>query len=163
MPLAAIGIYLLFRAIPYISPKGLRADAFREVLNVFQVTMVAFMVLSRASRLSRGEPAHALPVNRSVLGAKRWACVFLVIGNYLGKVRENFFLGIRTPWTLASDEVSSRTNRVAGYCIHAGWSVDDRGERWRICSRPGLLPWLSWWHIPGVAFLPAVSAHRRFR
>lgn len=32
----------------------------------------------------------------------------------MGKVRKNFFIGIRTPWTLASDEVWSRTHRLGG-------------------------------------------------
>jgi uncharacterized membrane protein len=40
--------------------------------------------------------------------------MFMVIGNYFGKTRKNFFLGIRTPWTLASDEVWGRTHRLAG-------------------------------------------------
>ena len=41
--------------------------------------------------------------------------LFVVVGNYLGKVRRNFFVGIRTPWTLASDEVWARTHRVGGW------------------------------------------------
>jgi uncharacterized membrane protein len=40
--------------------------------------------------------------------------LFIVLGNYMGKVRKNFFIGIRTPWTLASDEVWSRTHRLGG-------------------------------------------------
>jgi uncharacterized membrane protein len=38
----------------------------------------------------------------------------VIIGNYLGRVRKNFFIGIRTPWTLASDEVWNRTHRIGG-------------------------------------------------
>ena len=40
--------------------------------------------------------------------------MFIVLGNYMGKVRKNFFIGIRTPWTLASDEVWNRTHRLGG-------------------------------------------------
>jgi uncharacterized membrane protein len=40
--------------------------------------------------------------------------LFVVIGNLLGKVTRNFFVGIRTPWTLASEEVWYRTHRLAG-------------------------------------------------
>ncbi|NGQ96575.1 DUF1648 domain-containing protein [Brevibacillus sp. SYP-B805] len=39
---------------------------------------------------------------------------WLVIGNYLGQVRSNYFIGIRTPWTLASDEVWRKTHRFSG-------------------------------------------------
>ena len=37
-----------------------------------------------------------------------------VLGNFLGKVTRNFFVGIRTPWTLASDEVWYKTHRLGG-------------------------------------------------
>jgi uncharacterized membrane protein len=39
----------------------------------------------------------------------------MVIGNYLGKVQPNWFLGVRTPWTLASELVWRKTNRTAGW------------------------------------------------
>lgn len=41
------------------------------------------------------------------------AALFLIIGNYLGNVRHNYFIGIRTPWTLASEEVWIKTHRFA--------------------------------------------------
>jgi uncharacterized membrane protein len=40
--------------------------------------------------------------------------MFIVIGNFLGKTRSNWFFGIRTPWTLASDRSWSRTHRLGG-------------------------------------------------
>jgi uncharacterized membrane protein len=39
----------------------------------------------------------------------------MVIGNFMGKFRKNFFVGIRTPWTLTSDVVWERTHRFAGW------------------------------------------------
>jgi uncharacterized membrane protein len=42
------------------------------------------------------------------------AVLFIVIGNYLGKVRSNTMFGIRTPWTLASELSWNRTHRVFG-------------------------------------------------
>ena len=38
----------------------------------------------------------------------------MIFGNVLGKVTRNFFVGIRTPWTLANEEVWYRTHRLAG-------------------------------------------------
>ena len=46
--------------------------------------------------------------------------LLLVIGNYMGKVRKNFFVGIRTPWTLASDEVWMRTHHLGGWLFVVG-------------------------------------------
>src|SRR5262249_43685722 len=40
--------------------------------------------------------------------------LLVVLGNFLGKVTRNFFVGIRTPWTLASEEVWFKTHRLGG-------------------------------------------------
>ena len=39
------------------------------------------------------------------------------IGNYLNKTEPNFFMGIRTPWTLADPEVWARTHRLGGWAF----------------------------------------------
>jgi uncharacterized membrane protein len=39
----------------------------------------------------------------------------MLLGNVLGKVQRNFFVGVRTPWTLASDRVWADTHRVAAW------------------------------------------------
>ena len=41
--------------------------------------------------------------------------LFIFIGNYLGKLQRNFWAGIRTPWTLASDLAWERTHRLGGW------------------------------------------------
>ncbi len=41
-------------------------------------------------------------------------------GNLLGKIRRNFFMGIRTPWTLASEQVWYATHRLAAKTVTAG-------------------------------------------
>ena len=40
--------------------------------------------------------------------------MFVVIGNFLGKTRSNWFMGIRTPWTLSSERSWTRTHRLGG-------------------------------------------------
>lgn len=46
-----------------------------------------------------------------------------VLGNYLGKLRRNRWIGIRTPWTLADDEVWLRTHRLGGRMFVAGGAL----------------------------------------
>jgi uncharacterized membrane protein len=112
MPLSAVFVFVIMKLIPVISPKGFRTDQFTGVLNIFMVTLVGFMsgvallVLLEAS----GRNVH---INEMIFAGV--GLLFIVIGNYLGKLRKNFFLGIRTPWTLASDEVWSRTHRLGGW------------------------------------------------
>ena len=43
--------------------------------------------------------------------------LFLFIGNELPKVKSNFFMGIRTPWALCSEENWRRTHRLGGKCF----------------------------------------------
>lgn len=111
LPLAVIFTFGLMKIIPAISPRGFRTEQFGSVLNIFTVSLTAFMagvamlVLLKAS----GRNVH---INEMIFGGL--GLLFIVMGNYLGKVRKNFFLGIRTPWTLASDEVWSRTHRLGG-------------------------------------------------
>ena len=50
-----------------------------------------------------------------LLGGIAVMCV--LVGNLMGKVRRNFFIGIRTPWTLASERVWYATHRFAGKSI----------------------------------------------
>jgi uncharacterized membrane protein len=72
-----------------------------------------------------------------------------VVGNFLGKMTRNFFAGIRTPWTLASEEVWHRTHRLAGKLfVLAGLVVAVAG----VAGVPGW-PLLA---VPGVAALIAV-------
>ncbi|MDH3304825.1 MAG: SdpI family protein [Gammaproteobacteria bacterium] len=112
MPIMAIFVFIIMKLIPVISPKGFRTDEFRGVVHIFTVTLVGFtaavalLILLAAS----GRDVH---MNEMVFAGT--GLLFIVVGNYLGKVRKNFFIGIRTPWTLASDEVWSRTHRLGGW------------------------------------------------
>lgn len=111
LPLAAIFVFVIMRLIPLISPKGFRTDNFMDVINIFTVTLVGFtsgiaiLVLLEASGID-------VRINETIFAGL--GLLFVVLGNYMGKVRKNFFIGIRTPWTLASDEVWSRTHRLGG-------------------------------------------------
>lgn len=111
LPLIAIGSWGLMKAIPYMSPKGFRTEKFTDVVQLFQVTIVAFMSLI-AVLVLLAAAGFDIRMNQLVFAAS--GVLLAVIGNYLTKVRKNFFIGIRTPWTLASDEVWNRTHRLGG-------------------------------------------------
>jgi uncharacterized membrane protein len=111
LPLSAILVFVVMRLIPVISPKGYRTESFANVVHIFQVAMVGFMSIVAILVLLAASGVN-VPMNESIFAML--GVMFMVIGNYLGKTRKNFFLGIRTPWTLASDEVWGRTHRLAG-------------------------------------------------
>ena len=111
LPLVMTGLYLLLLLLPRISPKGYRFESFRGVWEIVRTGILAFLffvhilVLLSATGV-RVEMDRAIPVGVGLL--------LVLLGNYLGKTTKNFFLGIRTPWTLASDEVWLRTHRLGG-------------------------------------------------
>ncbi|TDJ33558.1 MAG: SdpI family protein [Gammaproteobacteria bacterium] len=112
LPLVMLGTWLLFLALPAISPRGFRMSRFMGAYATIINTILAFLLLVSGTVLTAAM-GYAVEINRVVpIGI---GILFVVIGNYLGKTTRNFFLGIRTPWTLASDEVWRRTHRLAGW------------------------------------------------
>ena len=84
--------------------------------------------LEAAYAVNKGHFANVVPLDDAMRGKTRPAMVVLlaavglvlmVVGNYLGKVRSNFFFGIRTPWTLSSELSWNRTHRLAGRLLVA--------------------------------------------
>lgn len=111
-PVMTLGIYLLFKVLPAISPHGFRMDSFLHVVGIIKLTMVLFMFLVGVVVIlsARGASFDSTAIVLSGIGV-----LLLVLGSYMSKLRKNFFIGIRTPWTLASDEVWARTHRLGGW------------------------------------------------
>ena len=111
-PLTMLGIYLIFLILPVVSPHGFRISRFIKVYWIICTVTLGFLLVATvlALLMARG---ISVPLNR-VINASIGVLI-IVIGNLLGKVTKNFFVGIRTPWTLASDEVWLRTHRFAGW------------------------------------------------
>ena len=106
--------FLIFKLIPVISPRGFRTESFTGTLNILMVATVVFGSVIGVGVI-RAARDTSIDISNFVFVAV--GLLFIVLGNFLGKVRKNFFLGIRTPWTLASDEVWAKTHRLGGWCF----------------------------------------------
>ena len=53
-------------------------------------------------------------IDTTIIGVLLVGCMFLVVGNYMPKVKQSYTLGIKLPWTLNSEENWNRTHRFAG-------------------------------------------------
>lgn len=109
-PGGMLGVLVLFGLLRRLSPRDYEVDSFRPTYLYLMLVMEVllaylFAVLLWAALVG---PQDAL---RMVLGGV--GVLFMLIGNVLGKVRRNFFIGIRTPWTLASERVWYATHRLA--------------------------------------------------
>jgi uncharacterized membrane protein len=68
-------------------------------------------VKPRKSNVSRAALGRAASADRAILGGV--CLLFALLGNVMGKVRRNFFIGVRTPWALANERVWNATHRFA--------------------------------------------------
>ena len=108
--------YLLFLVIPRIDPKKF-ATTHEKVYNKIRVGMsVLFVALSFIIVYSAGGDA--------LKGIFFLACIIaglcIFLGNYFQAVKTNYFIGIRTPWTLHSEEVWRKTHHLTGRLLFFG-------------------------------------------
>ena len=103
-------IYLIFLAVPYIDPKkqiqkmGGKYDTLKFIITTFMSILALFIVYT-AKNQTLTDPDYIL------LGC---GVLFLILGNYFKTLKANYFIGIRTPWTLESESVWKQTHKLAG-------------------------------------------------
>jgi uncharacterized membrane protein len=116
-PAAATLVWLLVRFQARIDPR--RADVERSTATRMLLAEILVVFVAALEVLTLGV-ALGWPVD---FGRAMWPLVgllFVLLGNYMPRVRPNWFVGVRTPWTLASDAVWRDTHRLAGWAFVAG-------------------------------------------
>ena len=107
----------LFAALPWLSPKRFEVDSFRKTYLYIMVVMVGMIAYIYIFIVIAGLGAP-IDVSRAIEGS---ICLLIaLLGNVMGKVRRNFFVGIRTPWTIADERVWNATHRFAAKTLFAG-------------------------------------------
>jgi len=110
MPLITLGMMALFLIIPNIDPLKANIAQFRETFNVFIVLIIAFMLYIHGLTLAWSLGFTNFKMSAAMLPFM--GVLFIAIGVMLRKARRNFFIGIRTPWTLSSDSVWDKTHQL---------------------------------------------------
>ncbi|HEY3476696.1 MAG TPA: SdpI family protein [Anaerolineales bacterium] len=110
LPLITLGMILLFLVIPSIDPLKANIARFREEFNLFIVLMAGFMIYLYGLTLAWNLGYDNFRMSGAMLPAI--GLLFIFIGYMLRKAKRNFFIGIRTPWTLSSDRVWEETHRI---------------------------------------------------
>ncbi len=109
----ALGLALagLFVALPRIDPKranyALFGSTYWTVVNAVLIFVLGVDVLSLGKALG-------WPVDMNRVAALGTGGLFVLLGNLMTRMRPNWFMGIRTPWTLSSDTVWRKTHRLGG-------------------------------------------------
>ena len=117
MPLITLGMFLLFLVIPNIDPLKANIARFRETFNLFVALIVAFMLYIYALTLTWNLGYTNFKMSTSMLPAM--GLLFIFVGFMLRKAKRNFFIGIRTPWTLSSDTVWDKTHQLGSILFMA--------------------------------------------
>lgn len=107
-----LGLSILFRLLPRLDPREGNYERFREV---YWLVVNGILIWILALHIALLASAAGSPVSFEHVVALSSAVLLVVMGNSLGRVRPNWFLGIRTPWTLDNPEVWRRTHRVAAW------------------------------------------------
>ena len=110
MPVITLGMFLLFILIPNIDPLKANIAKFRDTFNLFITFITGFMVYVHALTLLWNLGYTNLGIGKAMLPVM--GLLFIVIGSLLRKAKRNWFIGIRTPWTLSSDRVWDETHRL---------------------------------------------------
>lgn len=114
--LTSVLIYLIFLVVPYIDPKkqiqkmGKKYDSLKLVLTTFMSVFALFILY--------------MTKNQSVANSNfillLCGILFIIFGNYFKTIKSNYFIGIRTPWTLENEHVWKETHKLAGKIWFAG-------------------------------------------
>jgi len=112
MPVVATGMLLLFLVIPSIDPLKANIQQFRATFNTFIVLTIAFMLYVHILTLIWNLGYTGFRMSGAMLPAM--GLLFIFLGALISKAKRNFFIGIRTPWTLSSDHVWDETHRLGG-------------------------------------------------
>lgn len=116
MPILSLALFVLFLLIPQIDPLKANVAKFQKYFDgfilVFELFFVYIYLLTIFWNLgSRFDMIAALMPALAIL--------FYYLGIMIGKAERNFFIGIRTPWTLSSDSVWNKTHQLGGKLFKA--------------------------------------------
>lgn len=111
MPLLNAGILLLLIWLPALDPRRKSYEKFESFYKIIQWVMVIFFTGVHVLILFS---AMGYQISIGLFVKLGIGILFMILGNYMGKVRSNWFVGIKNPWTLENEEVWVRTHRMAG-------------------------------------------------
>ncbi|MFH0977918.1 MAG: SdpI family protein [Candidatus Woesearchaeota archaeon] len=110
LPFLITGLWILFLVIPLIDPLKKNIKKFLAYYDLLVLVIILFLlyvyVLTIVWNLG-------ITYNMNALIVPAFAVLFLIMGFIMRKSRRNWFVGIRTPWTLSSDYVWKKTHTLA--------------------------------------------------
>lgn len=133
VPVLSVVLALLFVVLPRIDPKRANYSKFGPTWWTIVNAILILLALLHVAMLGK---ALGWAINLTRVAALGLGVILVVLGNLMTRIRPNWFMGIRTPWTLSSDTVWRKTHRfggiafvIAGVCVfgtalmNSGWAL----------------------------------------
>lgn len=111
MPIMSIALFLLFIFIPKIDPLKENIEKFRKYYDGFVVLMIAFLFYVYLLTVFWN---IGMKFDMTQVLTPAFAILFYYIGVLMENAKMNWFIGIRTPWTLSSEKVWDKTHKIGG-------------------------------------------------
>ena len=120
VPVLLVFMTVLFNVLPKVDPRRENYAKFFSSYWLIANAVILFLLLAHALIIASGL-GYGVRIDRLMpLGV---GLLFVFLGNYLTRVEPNWFIGIRTPWTLSSDTVWRKTHRTGGWLMVLGGFV----------------------------------------
>lgn len=104
-------LIILMGVLPKFDPKKESYSRFQKSYRIVNAALACFFLLLHIVTLAYN---LGVPVDVGRLVPIGVGVLFIVLGNYMPKIKPNYFIGIRTPWTLESEAVWNKTHRLGG-------------------------------------------------
>lgn len=111
MPFITLAMFVLFIIIPKIDPLKANIEKFRKYFDTFIILIIAFLFYLYILTIIWNS---GIEFNMIRLLAPAFGVIFYYAGVLIGKAKRNWFIGIRTPWTLSNEKVWDKTHKLGG-------------------------------------------------
>jgi uncharacterized membrane protein len=118
-PLMSIGIYVLLRGLLAAGPRLGGRQSMTANLKVAKIVLASIILFMLIIQLVTIAQSLGVGFDMTIVVMLALSLLFIFLGNYMGKIQRNFWMGIRTPWTITNAVVWERTHRLGGWLFVA--------------------------------------------
>ncbi|MDF2656757.1 MAG: putative integral rane protein [Bacillota bacterium] len=117
LPILNLFLYAMFLIMPTFDPKRVNYSKFESSYNVIRYSIhLLFLFLFVVTAAA----ALGYDVNIGKWVPAGICIMFIIFGNIMGRVRHNYFVGFKFPWTLANEEVWKKTHQAGAKAMVLG-------------------------------------------
>ena len=157
-PMAVIGIPLILLLVEWCCAFVTGVDPKHENISDKMYTLVLWIapLISLFACGSMYLYTFDSSINTTTIAVVMMGVMFIVIGNYMPKMKQSYTLGIKLPWTLESEENWYRTHRVAGYAFMTAGVIT-------IIACVLQMYWMTFVALLGATIIPTVYSYRLYK